>query len=111
MSKRLTLLAAFAILPCLAQQRTFTAADYARAERLMGYNTTALVVRTGVRPNWLPDEPLWSRVTTAGGVGQHEFAAVRGGDAVPKAPIGQPVGANAGPDHQRGRVIAHEPFG
>ena len=25
----------------------------------MGYNTTPLVVRSGVRPNWLPDERFW----------------------------------------------------
>ena len=45
-------------------QQKFTAADYARAEKLMGYNTTPLVLRSGVRPNWLPDERFWYRVTT-----------------------------------------------
>ncbi len=30
----------------------------------MGYNTNQLVLRTGVRPNWLPDERFWYRVTT-----------------------------------------------
>src|ERR1019366_777849 len=49
-----------------AQQR-FTAADYARAEKLMGYNTTPLLLRSGVRPNWLPDKRFWYRVTTAEG--------------------------------------------
>ena len=49
-----------------AQQR-FTAADYARAEKFMGYNTTPLVYRSGVRPNWLPDERFWYRVTTPEG--------------------------------------------
>ena len=33
----------------------------------MGYNTTPLVLRSGVRPNWLPDERFWYRVTTAAG--------------------------------------------
>ena len=37
-------------------QQKFTAADYARAEKMMGYNTTPLVVRSGVRPNWLRDD-------------------------------------------------------
>jgi dipeptidyl-peptidase-4 len=46
---------------------TFTAADYGRAEKFMNYNTTPLVFRTGVRPNWLPDERLWYRVTTPDG--------------------------------------------
>ncbi len=54
-------------------QTKFTAADYARAEKMMGYNTTSLVLRTGVRPNWLPDERFWYRVTMAGGA---EFVLV-----------------------------------
>ena len=35
--------------------RTFTAADYARAEKFMPYNTTPLVLRSGIRPAWLTD--------------------------------------------------------
>ena len=61
-----------AIASASAQQK-FTAADYARAEQLMGYNTTPLVLRSGVRPNWLPDERFWYRVTTAEGA---EFVLV-----------------------------------
>src|ERR1017187_2302030 len=61
-----------AIASASAQQK-FTAADYARAEQLMGYNTTPLVVRSGVRPNWLPDERFWYRATTAEGA---EFVLV-----------------------------------
>ena len=34
-----------------------TAADYARAEKFMTYNTTPLVLRTGVRASWLPGDP------------------------------------------------------
>ena len=34
-----------------------TAADYARAEKFMTYNTTPLVLRTGVRATWLPGDP------------------------------------------------------
>jgi dipeptidyl aminopeptidase/acylaminoacyl peptidase len=57
-----------AVVPALAQQpRALTAADYARAEKFMTYNTSSLVLRSGVRPNWLPDERLWYRVTTAEG--------------------------------------------
>jgi dipeptidyl aminopeptidase/acylaminoacyl peptidase len=55
-----------ALCPVFAQTR-FTAAEYARAEKFMGYNTNPLVVRSGVRPNWLPDERFWYRVTTATG--------------------------------------------
>jgi dipeptidyl-peptidase 4 len=53
--------------PIFAQPREFTAADYARAEKFMPYNTTSLVYRSGVRPNWLPEERFWYRVTTAAG--------------------------------------------
>ncbi len=49
-----------------AQPRLATA-DYARAEKWMGYNTTPLVYRAGVRPTWLSDEKFWYRVTTAEG--------------------------------------------
>jgi dipeptidyl-peptidase 4 len=51
--------------------RALTADDYARAEKFMSYNTTPLVLRTGVRPSWLsgdPAERFWYRVTTEKGV-------------------------------------------
>jgi dipeptidyl aminopeptidase/acylaminoacyl peptidase len=44
-----------------------TAADYARAERFLGPATTPLVLRSGVRPTWLPDGRFWYRVTTESG--------------------------------------------
>src|SRR5688572_23648970 len=62
-----------ATLPALAQQRTsepprtLTAADYSRAERFMSYNTAPLVLRSGVRPTWLPDDRFWYRTTTTNG--------------------------------------------
>ena len=65
--------AACAMVPALAQQRdttaprALTAADYSRAEKFMGYNTTPLVLRSGVRPTWLEDGRFWYRVTTAEG--------------------------------------------
>ena len=58
----------------VAQQRTsdaprvLTAADYARAEKFMGYNTTPLVFRSGVRPTWLPDDRFWYQVTASDGL-------------------------------------------
>jgi hypothetical protein len=54
-------------------QQKFTAADYGRAENLMGYNTAPLLLRSGVRPNWLPGERFWYRVTTSEGA---EFVLV-----------------------------------
>src|ERR1044072_1503630 len=50
-----------------AQPRALTTADYARAEKFMTYNTTPLVYRAGVRPNWMAGDRFWYRVTTAGG--------------------------------------------
>lgn len=46
--------------------RALTAADYARAERFMSYNTTPLVLHT-VRANWLPDGHFWYRNVTESG--------------------------------------------
>jgi dipeptidyl-peptidase-4 len=59
-----------AVLACVAtaqQKPALTAADYARAEKMMGYNTNQLVLRGTVRPSWLPDERFWYRITTADG--------------------------------------------
>jgi dipeptidyl-peptidase-4 len=60
-------------LPLASQQRVFTADDYARAEKFMTYNTTPLVLRSGVRPTWLADERFWYRNTIAEG---NEFVLV-----------------------------------
>jgi dipeptidyl-peptidase-4 len=61
--------------PARAQQRVLTTADYARAEKYMGYNTTPLVLNTiggggrggGRGVNWLPDERFTYAVTTGDG--------------------------------------------
>ncbi len=53
--------------------RALTAEDYARAENFMGYSTAPLVFRTAVRPNWLPDDRFWYRVSVPGGA---EFVLV-----------------------------------
>ena len=47
--------------------RALTTADYARAEKWMGYNTNPLVFRAGVRPAWQGDDRFWYRVTTPEG--------------------------------------------
>ena len=60
-------IAAAACITILAQQPALTAADYARAEKFMGYNTAPLVDRSGIRPTWLADERFWYRVTTPEG--------------------------------------------
>jgi len=43
------------------ERRQLTSADYAQAEKFMGYNAAPLVLRTGVRPNWLPGDRFWYR--------------------------------------------------
>jgi len=53
--------------PAADTPRTSITAAYARAEKFMGYNTTPLVFRAGVRPTWLPGERFWYRITTAEG--------------------------------------------
>jgi dipeptidyl-peptidase-4 len=60
--------------PARAQQRVLTSADYARAEKFMGYNTTPLVTgviggggRGGRGVNWLPDERFTYSLTTGDG--------------------------------------------
>ena len=40
-----------------AAPQALTAADYARAETFMTYNTTPLVLHAGVRATWLPGDP------------------------------------------------------
>src|SRR5689334_1510841 len=63
---RVCCLAAGAAVLAFAQSK-FTTADYQRAEKMMTYNTASLVLRSGVRANWLPDDRFWYRVTTADG--------------------------------------------
>ena len=50
-----------------APPRAVTAADYARAEKSLGYNTGPLVDHV-VQPAWTSDERLWYRDTDAQGV-------------------------------------------
>jgi dipeptidyl-peptidase 4 len=53
--------------PPSAAPAAFTAADYARAEKFMGYNTTPLVLHSGVHATWLADDRFWYRTTTEKG--------------------------------------------
>jgi dipeptidyl aminopeptidase/acylaminoacyl peptidase len=76
---KLSTLILFLAVPAIAQEQSnnppaaITAADYARAEKWMGYNTNPLVFRAGVRPSWQGDDRFWYRVTTAEGT---EFVMV-----------------------------------
>ncbi len=67
---KLSIILAFILfnVPVVAQERrVFTADDYARAEKAMGYNTNPLVFRSGVRPSWMSGERFWYRITTPEG--------------------------------------------
>ena len=68
-------LSAMCAAPLAAQQppRALTAADYARAERFLGYNTAPLVFGATVRPAWLAADRFWYRNTIPDGA---EFVLV-----------------------------------
>jgi len=63
----LSLLLCAAAAPGVAQPRVFTAADYAHAEKFMGYNTTPLVIDAAGRPTWISGERFWFRNSTVQG--------------------------------------------
>lgn len=65
--RRLVLILVFLCPSTLLAQRTLSPADYARAERLMTYNTTQLVSGGAVSPTWLPDDRFWYRNATREG--------------------------------------------
>jgi dipeptidyl aminopeptidase/acylaminoacyl peptidase len=47
--------------------RALTAADYARAERFMNYNTAPLITGGAVQATWLPGDRFWYRTAVPGG--------------------------------------------
>jgi len=61
------LVAATALFAQQPSPRVYTAEDYARAEKMLGYNTGQLVDRSGVRPTFLADGRFWYRVLTPTG--------------------------------------------
>src|SRR4029078_4474181 len=61
------LVAATAIFAHQPAPHVYTAEDYARAEKMLGYNTAPLVDRYGVRPTFLDNGQLWYRVLTPTG--------------------------------------------
>ncbi|HVA62836.1 MAG TPA: DPP IV N-terminal domain-containing protein, partial [Terriglobales bacterium] len=68
--RRGTVLTLLALVACAAAQsapKVVTAADYAHAEKFLGYNTAPLVLGGRVQPGWLPDGRFWYETTTASG--------------------------------------------
>src|ERR1019366_7906403 len=51
------------------------------------------------------------RARAFGGMHEDELGALGGGDAIPEALVGQPVGAHAGAEHEGRGVVAHELLG
>lgn len=82
----------------IAQQ--MTAADYARAEKMLSYNTAPLVDRAAVRATWLPDGRFWYIAMTPTG---REYVMVNPADGTKKAAaslaelgVTPPAGVGAG---------------
>jgi dipeptidyl aminopeptidase/acylaminoacyl peptidase len=97
-----TVLCLSALVPLSAQERALTSADYARAEKFMGYNTTPLVDRSGVRPTWFGEDRFWYRVTSGK---ESEFVlvdAARGtrGPAFDHVKLAAALSAAAGANYQ-----------
>ena len=67
--KKISIFLLLVICPVIAgaQAPSVTAADYARAEKMLGFNTAPLIDRAGVRPTFLPDGRFWYRVLTPTG--------------------------------------------
>lgn len=75
-AKLLTLLSILFVSALLASAQkpvTITADDYARAEKMLSFNTSLLVDRAGVRPVFLPDGRFWYSVNTPKG---REFVVI-----------------------------------
>lgn len=64
--------------PARAAVPVVTAEDYARAEKMLSFNTSPLVDRVGVRPTFLPDGRFWYRVLTPTG---SEYVLINPADA------------------------------
>jgi dipeptidyl-peptidase-4 len=75
-----------------------TAEDYARAEKFLGYNTSPLVLRASVQPNWLPGDRFWYRNLLSKGSEFILVDAVRGtrGPAFDQAGVAAALSAAEG---------------
>jgi len=62
------LLAACAVMAPGQQPRQYTAADYAAAERFMGYNVNPLAFKGVVKAQWMEDGRFWYRAADTTGV-------------------------------------------
>lgn len=51
----------------VSSEERITAEDYANAVKYLGFNTSPLVERANVRPNWIDQDRFWYRISTANG--------------------------------------------
>jgi dipeptidyl aminopeptidase/acylaminoacyl peptidase len=74
------------VLGAQAQQTAVTTKDYERAERMLSYNTEALIDHSSVKPNWFAGDSFWYRVMTAQG---SEFVLINPAKGTRSAPFDQ----------------------
>ena len=78
--------AVFIIIACVSgvwsQTKALSAEDYARAEKMLSYNTSPLVDRNGVRAMWLSDGRFWYQIFTPTG---REYVLVNPADGSRKS--------------------------
>ena len=104
---------AFSLFVSAAYGQTITAEDYARAEKMLSYNTAPLVDRYNVRPTFLPDGRFWYMVLTATG---REYVMVNPADGSKQvgdslAKIGVTTPAAAGGPGRFGGIAVRSPDG
>jgi dipeptidyl aminopeptidase/acylaminoacyl peptidase len=95
------------VLVFLAQIQAVNAPDYARAEKFLGYNANPLVFHSNIRPNWLPNDRFWYRVTTENGaqvVLIDPATGTRSGFTPPNRPA-PPANSVVSPDGKRAVFI------
>ncbi len=101
-----------------AQTQSLTADDYARAEKMLSYNTSPLVDRAGARPTFLPDGRFYYRVFMPTGSeyvlinpadGSRKTAADQKGLGIESSPTGfgrrGAIDATVSPDGKREAFI------
>ncbi|HEV8591798.1 MAG TPA: DPP IV N-terminal domain-containing protein, partial [Pyrinomonadaceae bacterium] len=96
----LSFVAIFVFVCVVSAQVTLTADDYARAEKMLNYNTGPLVDRSSVRPTFLPDGRFWYQVLTSTGTEYVMFDPATG-KRIP-APDLRAVGVTPPPPASRG---------
>src|SRR5262245_36883173 len=92
--------------------RVLTAGDYTRAERFMTYNTTPLVLHSGVRATRVSDDRFWYRTTTEKGPEAFLIDAAAGSrSACDLPPCKAPVREGGGGGRGAQRTDAPSPDG